>query len=160
MSVAGLGHVRTPKQTNYNHAAMLAPPACRILFGVHDNFDRLGARNRAAITPETRRRPLRSQRPTCSKFVYLLSPGADMVGEKTPLLRRTFRLDTSAGFGKRASIRFRAPRLPLPVAGLGLSTTFLRAACLGASGPADDSAGAEASCGHLGPLGRVEIDVA
>jgi hypothetical protein len=28
---------------------------------------------------------------------------------------------------------------PMPVAGLGLSTTFLRAPCLGASTPADDS---------------------
>jgi hypothetical protein len=49
-----------------------------------------------------------------------------MVREKTPMLGGTFRLDTSAGFGERASMRFRAPPLPLPVAGLGLSTTFLR----------------------------------
>jgi hypothetical protein len=39
-----------------------------------------------------------------------------MVGEKTPVLGRTFRLDTSAGFGKGASMRFRAPSLrPSPL---------------------------------------------
>jgi hypothetical protein len=52
---------------------------------------------------------------------------------KAPMLGRTFRLDTSAGFGKRASMRFRAPPRS---AGPGLSTTFL---CLGASWPAHDS---------------------
>jgi hypothetical protein len=53
-----------------------------------------------------------------------------MVCEKALMLGRTFPLDTSAGFGKRASMRFRAPPLPLPVVGRGLSTTFLRAPCL------------------------------
>jgi hypothetical protein len=55
-----------------------------------------------------------------------------MVGEKAPMLGRAFRLDASAGFGKRAGMRFRAPPLALPVAGMGLSTTFLRAPCLDA----------------------------
>jgi hypothetical protein len=63
-----------------------------------------------------------------------------MVREKAPTLGRTFRLDTSAGFGKRASMRFQAHPLPLPVAGRGLSTTFLRAPCPRASGLADKSA--------------------
>jgi hypothetical protein len=40
-----------------------------------------------------------------------LPPGADMVRKKAPMLGRTFRLDTSAGFGKRASMRFRATPL-------------------------------------------------
>jgi hypothetical protein len=70
-------------------------------------------------------------RPTCSALVCLLPPGADMVREKAPMLGRTFQLDTSAGCGKRACMRFRAPPVALPVAGLGLSTTFLRAPCLG-----------------------------
>jgi hypothetical protein len=48
-------------------------------------------------------------------------------------------LDTSAGFGKRARMRFRATPLPLPVAGPGLSTTLVRASCLGGSRPSDDS---------------------
>jgi hypothetical protein len=38
-----------------------------------------------------------------------------MVREKAPMLGRTFWLDASAGFGKRASMRFRAPPLPLLV---------------------------------------------
>jgi hypothetical protein len=44
-------------------------------------------------------------------------------------------------------MRFRAlpPAGPLPVAGPGLSRTFLRAPCLGASGPADDSTAPEPS---------------
>jgi hypothetical protein len=62
-----------------------------------------------------------------------------MSARKHRCSERTFRLDTSAGFGKRASMRFRTPSLPLPVVGRGLSTTFLRAPCGGASRPADDS---------------------
>jgi hypothetical protein len=54
--------------------------------------------------------------------------------------RPTNNVRTSAGFGTRASMRFRAPPLPiLPVPGSGLSTAFLRAPCMGASRPADDS---------------------
>jgi hypothetical protein len=45
-------------------------------------------------------------RPTYSALACLLSSRADMAREKAPLLGRTFRLDTSAGFGKRASMRF------------------------------------------------------
>jgi hypothetical protein len=48
-----------------------------------------------------------------------------MVGEKAPMLGRAFRLDASAGFGKRAGNRFRATPLHGPIAGAGLSTTFL-----------------------------------
>jgi hypothetical protein len=48
-----------------------------------------------------------------------------MVREKAPMLGGTFRSDASAGFGKRASMRFRAPPVAIPVAGPGLSTTSL-----------------------------------
>jgi hypothetical protein len=77
-------------------------------------------------------------RPARLTLACLLPPGADVVREKAPMLG-TFPLDTSAGFGRLAIMRFRAPPLPLLVAGPGLSTTFLRAPCLGASAPADDS---------------------
>jgi hypothetical protein len=67
---------------------------------------------------------LGQNRPTSSTLECLLSPGPDMFREKTPMLGRTFRLDTSAGFGKRASMRFPAPTRPMPVAGLALQLSF------------------------------------
>jgi hypothetical protein len=47
---------------------------------------------------------LGQNRPTSSTLECLLSPGPDMFREKTPMLGRTFRLDTSAGFGKRIRV--------------------------------------------------------
>jgi hypothetical protein len=69
-----------------------------------------------------------------------------MVRERAPMLGRTFWSDTGPGFGKRASMRFRAPSLPMPLAGPDLSTTFLRAPCVGASRPADDSPASRFQC--------------
>jgi hypothetical protein len=48
-------------------------------------------------------------RPTHSTLACLFPPEAVMVREKAPILGRNFQLDTSAGFGKRTSTRFRAP---------------------------------------------------
>jgi hypothetical protein len=52
----------------------------------------------------------------CKKQFRVPPPrGAFMVREKAPMLGTTFRLDTSTGFGRLASTRYRA--LPLPLAG-------------------------------------------
>jgi hypothetical protein len=50
-------------------------------------------------------------RPTCSAFGCLLPLGADMVREKASMRGRTFRLDTSAGFGKPGQHAISSPTL-------------------------------------------------